>query len=542
MMPFLHDGNASVTITPTNGGGASDLLQKFIKQENLSKSFSGNTSANLQKIVRNSVPSIVEFQRKAAHKKLQIAKMMGNGGMTASVPDFRKHQGHQNHQSMMSEYNDPMQVASRRARSNNFTLNETFALLKIWASPEMQWQMKHNFRNFRVWEAISFAMQELGHDRTAIQCKNRIQNLTSIYYRIKKTKQDYRSFNFPYYKIIGDVLDGKKNGSNATMPPNMAEFIQHFTTNASGVVSPTQVNSGVGHGSSGMAAHMALVEEYQHLINGNPEVTMTSTGERSSSSNGTNGMNVLSPEVSISEGDSPIRMDSQQTIRSNSQSASTSAQKNHTGSNSNNSPVNRNSNANGSSSSSGVKHEQEDGGLEDGSIPSENENHEVSDFDDGTMYNADEETMAMLGRAENYSGCGRGKRSMLYPKGTYNNGIPTKRPRGLSSATTASTSGVAEDPIGQYLSEMVDIEREWLNMERERAENERQMMLYMMQILQALICPDQEQEEEGNEDGTMEGNDNEAEATENEYTENENENDDSEIREMIEQQENLDTE
>lgn len=31
------------------------------------------------------------------------------------------------------------------------------------------------FRNFRVWEAISFAMQELGHDRTAIQCKNRIQ-------------------------------------------------------------------------------------------------------------------------------------------------------------------------------------------------------------------------------------------------------------------------------------------------------------------------------------------------------------------------------
>lgn len=58
---------------------------------------------------------------------------------------------------------------------------------------------------------------------------------------------------------------------------------------------------------------------------------MTSTGERSSSSNGTNGMNVLSPEVSISEGDSPIRMDSQQTIRSNSQSASTSAQKNHTG-------------------------------------------------------------------------------------------------------------------------------------------------------------------------------------------------------------------
>ncbi len=53
---------------------------------------------------------------------------------------------------------------------------------------------------------------------------------------------------------------------------------------------------------------------------------------------------------------------------------------------------------------------------------------------------------------------------MLYGKASYN-GIPTKRPRGLSSATTASTG---EDPIGQYLSEMVDIERQWLDMERER--------------------------------------------------------------------------
>lgn len=57
-------------------------------------------------------------------------------------------------------------------------------------------------------------MSELGHDRTAIQCKNRIQNLTSIFYRIKKSKQDYRAFNFPYFKLIGDVLDGKKQGSS----------------------------------------------------------------------------------------------------------------------------------------------------------------------------------------------------------------------------------------------------------------------------------------------------------------------------------------
>lgn len=76
-----------------------------------------------------------------------------------------------------------------------------------------------------------------------------------------------------------------------------------------------------------MAAHMALVEEYQHLINGNPEVTLTPTGDRNGSPGGgsSGGMNVLSPEVSISEGDSPIRMD----MRSgSSQSPGTSAQKN----------------------------------------------------------------------------------------------------------------------------------------------------------------------------------------------------------------------
>ena len=97
--------------------------------------------------------------------------------------------------------------------------------------------MKHNFRNFRVWEAISFSMHEMGHDRTAIQCKNRIQNLTSIYYRIKKSKQDYRSFNFPYYKLIGDVLDGKKNATNSSMspPPGVSTMVTpngSFTPNS----------------------------------------------------------------------------------------------------------------------------------------------------------------------------------------------------------------------------------------------------------------------------------------------------------------------
>lgn len=94
-------------------------------------------------------------------------------------------------------------------------------------------------------------------------------------------------------------------------------------------------------------------------------------------------------------------------------------------------------------------------------------------------------------------------------------GFPIKRPRGVSNTSSSGLGGfsgaqhprlstmlnggsaVSDDPIVQYLSEMVEIERQWLDMERERADNERSMMMYMMQILQALVCPaDQEDEAE----------------------------------------------
>jgi hypothetical protein len=63
---------------------------------------------------------------------------------------------------------------------------------------------------------------------------------------------------------------------------------------------------------SRFAAHLALVEEYQHLINGQPEVYITPSGGRSSSNHSSSGLNVLSPEVSLSEGNSPIRVENQQ--------------------------------------------------------------------------------------------------------------------------------------------------------------------------------------------------------------------------------------
>lgn len=115
-------------------------------------------------------------------------------------------------------------------------------------------------------------------------------------------------------------------------------------------------------------------------------------------------------------------------------------------------------------------------------------------------------------------------------------GNAAKRPRVASTATNASSTQM-DDPIGSYLAEMVDIERQWLEMERERAENERAMMMYMMQILQAIVCPNQSQEEEG--EGEEEGNEaeNDREGTETEFQETEQEADENEIRQMIEQEE-----
>lgn len=195
------------------------------------------------------------LQRKAAQRKLQMAKMLGNGGLASGMNFHRvvAHHSQQNDDSRHDRQNDAMYVASRRARSNNFTLKETFDLLKIWASPEMQWQMKHNFRNFRVWEAISFSMHEMGHDRTAIQCKNRIQNLTSIFYRIKKSKQDFRSFNFPYFKLIGEVLDGKKNGNAAIagaieLSPALAKFATNYSGGSNGMSASSHTSNNANSG------------------------------------------------------------------------------------------------------------------------------------------------------------------------------------------------------------------------------------------------------------------------------------------------------
>lgn len=118
-------------------------------------------------------------------------------------------------------------------------------------------------------------------------------------------------------------------------------------------------------------------------------------------------------------------------------------------------------------------------------------------------------------------------------------GNAAKRPRVASTATNASSTQM-DDPIGNYLSEMVDIERQWLEMERERAENERAMMMYMMQILQAIVCPSQSQEEEaeGEEEGTETENDRDVTENETEFADGtEPDADDNEIRQMIEDQE-----
>jgi len=62
---------------------------------------------------------------------------------------------------------------------------------------------------------------------------------------------------------------------------------------------------------------LALVEEYQHLINGNPDALNSSAGQCDSSSNNGGMLDVLSPEVSMSEGQSPIRMENQASTSQN---------------------------------------------------------------------------------------------------------------------------------------------------------------------------------------------------------------------------------
>lgn len=71
------------------------------------------------------------------------------------------------------------------------------------------------------------------------------------------------------------------------------------------------------------AAHLALVEEYQSLLNGQPDPyeesnDMNGDQDQPSSINSNSGHNVLSPEVSLSEGDSPIRVEGNKNANANS--------------------------------------------------------------------------------------------------------------------------------------------------------------------------------------------------------------------------------
>jgi len=134
----------------------------------------------------------------------------------------------------------------------------------------------------------------------------------------------------------------------------------------------------------------------------------------------------------------------------------------------------------------------------------------------------------------------RGKRSYsMYGSFKPSGGNPAKRARGLSSQSSISgTCNIPEDPIAHYLAEMVDIEKQWLELERERASNEQRMMTYMMQIMQALVSPTPgTDEEEGDTEQDADNEDGDAFDAE---TEDDPHEDEAQLRQMIDN-ENEDT-
>ena len=74
-----------------------------------------------------------------------------------------------------------------RQRGNNWTKDETMALLEIYGAQQIKEEIEKCFHNSHVWRKIEELMAQRGFKRNARQCKDRMQNVVGTVKRIEKT-------------------------------------------------------------------------------------------------------------------------------------------------------------------------------------------------------------------------------------------------------------------------------------------------------------------------------------------------------------------
>ena len=69
--------------------------------------------------------------------------------------------------------------------AGSWTDSETFKLVEIWSEEEIQALLEGCTRNKHVYDKIARGMVEAGHERTGVQCREKIKKLKSEYKKIK---------------------------------------------------------------------------------------------------------------------------------------------------------------------------------------------------------------------------------------------------------------------------------------------------------------------------------------------------------------------
>lgn len=102
-----------------------------------------------------------------------------------------------------------MERNNKRPRCSNFSEQESTELIKLWAMSSTVCDNKNKNNKSRNWEEISSQMQTFGYPRGPAQCKIRVQNLVSKFYKLKNSNYNNRQEMSPLFKLIETVLQNR---------------------------------------------------------------------------------------------------------------------------------------------------------------------------------------------------------------------------------------------------------------------------------------------------------------------------------------------
>ena len=105
-----------------------------------------------------------------------------------------------------------------------WTDEETTKLIEIWGEEEIQVQLEGCKRNIHVYERIARELCDIGYERTAVQCREKLKKLKSEYKKIKDNNNETgrKRKHWRFYDAVNNVLGCKP----ATQPPVVVDTLR----------------------------------------------------------------------------------------------------------------------------------------------------------------------------------------------------------------------------------------------------------------------------------------------------------------------------